>query len=232
MAGIKKYLIVATGMMAFFAFGVEAQTTDGRVPLRPAPNSGASANIQAKVNRLEAGAKTRMSEVRAELQGKISAIQDARRKDAALAIIGQLAHANATATDHFNDILNHLERVLAKVESRAEKARASGGNITAVAMAIQKARDSIAQARTAVQAQAKKSYQTAINARAIVSSDASTSEGQNALISSMREQFQSARNSLKKDIFALRDGPMKNARRAVQDAIKSLKEVSNVDATP
>lgn len=228
-----KYIaLVTAGILACAALGVAAKTTDGRVALTPAPKSGTSASIQTKINRLETATKTKLSDIRAELRGKVLAIGDARRRDAALAVIGQFSHSNTIATDHFANVLNHLEKVLGKVESRAQKAEAGGGNVTAVRMAVGRAKESIAQARTAVSIQAKKSYQTAINARSIPSSESSTPEGQNNLISSMRGQFQAARTALKNDLFALRDGPMKNARRAVQDAIKALMQVPDVDKNP
>lgn len=220
---IQKYiftLAIATVLWGA-ACGVFAETK-GRVPLPPATDASKMSNIKAEVERLRAANKTKITDVKGGLQEKVGAIKDAKRKDTALGIIGQFARANQLSTNHFTDVLNHLDAVLAKVESRAAKAKAQGRDVAQVEAAIQKAKDAIIKARTAVDAQAKKSYQAVIKAQNIQSSQAATPEGQNNLISSMRTQFQAARDTMKTDLFGLRDGAMKDARQAVQDAIKTL----------
>jgi len=45
----------------------------------------------------------------------------------------------------------------------------------------------------------------------------------------LRTQFQNLHKSLFKDLFALRDGAMKGARKSVQDALQTLSQIPKVD---
>jgi|GEM_PF-4804269 len=204
---------------------VIAQTTSGRVSLPVTKKTTITA--RRAIDRIQTATQTTISNVRYDLRGKISAITDVARQNIALMIIGQLDHINKLAVDHFNDVLDHLDNVLSKIKSRTDKVKSSGADVSVVERSIQKAADAIAQARTAVNAQAKKSYQNTINAQSISTNQASTSEGQNNLMSSLRVQFQAARNALKTDLFTLRDGVIKNARTTVQDALRALMQVTS-----
>lgn len=231
MTKIKHYLIFSVAATVLFCGAVfanaEAATT--RVMLPPAPKSSSAASAKAEIARLQALNKTKLSDLRAVLQSRIAAIANAGQQDAALTVIGQFARANQVATDHFTDVLDRLNNVLLKIESRTAKAKAQGSDVTAAEQAIQKAKDAITAARSAVMIQAQKSYQNSINVQAISTTGASTPDGQNSLISSLRTQFQAARNTLQNDLFAVRDGAVKSARAAVQNALNALKSVPNVD---
>lgn len=226
-----KYIAFLSGAAIFIAAMTVTAQTGTRVQLPPA-TSRVPTNIKAEIDRLQAVTKTKITDLRSDIRGKVNAIQDTRRKDEALVIIGQFGRVNTMTTDHYMDVLKRLEAVLLKVETRAAKAKRNGSDMIVVERSIQRAKDAIAQARIAVNAQAKKSYQTVMNAQNIPSAGALTPEGQNTLISAMRTQFQAARNALKEDLFALRDGPVRNARTTVHDAIKALTQIPGVDSSP
>lgn len=160
-------------------------------------------------------AKKTVEAHRAELKDKINKIRDEKKKQIAMRLDKQLAHLNAQWTDHFNNVLNRLSEILAKVELRADKAQAAGKDVSAVRTAIINAKTAIASARTAVEAQAKKTYTANFSSEM-----------------ELREAFKTAKEQLKKDLFGLRDGAMKSARKAVQDAHQALKGVPKVDEEP
>lgn len=152
---------------------------------------------------------------RAELKDKISKLRDEKKKQITTRLDEQMARLNARWTDHFNNVLNRLSEILAKVELRADKAQAAGRDVSAVRTAIANAKTAIATARTAVEVQAKKTY------IATFSSD-----------TELNAAFKVVREQLKKDLFELRDGAMKSAHKAVKNAHQALKGVPKVDEEP
>lgn len=152
---------------------------------------------------------------RAELEDKISKLRDEKKKERATRLNEQMARLNTRWTDHFNNALSRLSEVLSKVELRASKAESNGKDVAAVKTAIQNAKTAIATARTAVETQAKKTYTATF-----------TSEKE------LGAAFKAVKEQLKKDLFGLRDGAMKNAREAVQNAHRALKGVPKVDEEP
>lgn len=149
---------------------------------------------------------------RAELKDKISKLRDEKKKQIATRLDEQMAHLNTQWTDHFNNVLGRLSEILSKVELRADKAQATGKDVSAVRTAIVNAKATIVIARTAVETQAKKTY---------VATFSSEKE--------LREAFKTVKEQLRKDLFGLRDDPMKSAREAVQNALQALKGVPKVD---
>lgn len=152
---------------------------------------------------------------RAELKDKISKLRDEKKKQIATRLDEQMARFNARWTDHFNNVLNRLSEILAKVELRANKAETNGKDVAAVKTAIANAKTAIATARAATETQAKKTY------IATFSSD-----------TELNAAFKVVREQLKKDLFELRDGAIKNAREAVKNAHQALKGVPHVDDEP
>ena len=163
---------------------------------------------------------------RAELKDKIGKLRDEKKKQAATRLNEQLARLNAQWTDHFNNVLNRLSEILSKVELRADKAQANGKDVSAVRTAIQNAKNAIATARAAVETQAKKIYMPCILGVSTFSNCTFASEKE------LGPAFKAARERLRKDLFELRDGAMKSAREAVQNAHQTLKGVPKVNEEP
>ncbi len=147
-------------------------------------------------------------------------------------IVNQLERLNKVWTDHFTNVLNHLDTVLQKIKTRADKASANSQDVSGVNAAIQAAETTISNARSAVEAQAKKTYTvdlTAVNS-GIATTTAAT--GQNQLVINLRAQFKVVRDQLMKDLFGLRDGLMKDSRLAVQNALQLLSKIPKVNEEP
>ena len=152
---------------------------------------------------------------RAELKDKISKLRDEKKKQIATRLDEQMARINTQRTNHFNNVLDHLLKVLGKIELRADKAQAAGKDVSAVKTAIANAKTAIETARTAVEAQAKKTY-----IATFTSGD------------KLGAAFKAVKEQLKTDLLGLRDGAMKSAREAVKNAFQALKDVPRVDDEP
>lgn len=229
MEKISKY-ILTSGTAAFlllsFAF-VYAQNTRLDTLLNNAKSRSQEAKQQ--IQQVREQAQTQIKKIREAAKDKISQIKDKKKQETASKIADRLGRINQVWTDHFTNVLDRLDAVLQKVESRTEKASANGKDVSAVKFAIQNALDKISAARTAVASQAQKTY--VINAAAVTGTT-STASRQSNLVAGLREQFKALRDQLFGDLKSLRDGPMKNAKTAVQDAIKELSKVPNVDQEP
>ena len=146
---------------------------------------------------------------RAELKDKISKLRDEKKKQIATRLDEQMARLNAKWTDHFNNVLVRLLEILSNVELRASKAEVSGKDVSAVKMAIQNAKTAIGTARTAVEAQTKKTYVATFSSE-----------------TGLGAAFKVVRNQLHSDLTSLRDGAMKSSREAVQNALQALKDLN------
>ena len=219
----KKFIsgLVAIVFCLAFAFSAMAQTNQIKIGLENIKAKRTELNTQLKKaqeaakNRLEVAREEVKKTVEArqtELKDKISKLRDKKKRQIVTRLDEQMARLNIQWTDHFSNVLNRLLEILGKIELRTTKTETSGKDVTAVKTAIQNAKAAIETARTAVETQAKKTYIATF----------SSETGLGAAFKVVREQ-------LRKDLFGLRDGAMKNSREAVQNALQALKSVPKVD---
>lgn len=194
---------------------------------------------KARIEKAREEAKTRMEAKREEVKNKMEAqrekakqrvtdIRDKAKQEMAAKIAEQFEKLNEKWTDRFTEQLDRLGEILLKMQERADIAATNGKDVSATSAAIQSAKTAIATAQTAVAAQAAKAY--VLNASAVKTAVATTTDaGQENLMKGLRTQFQSLHKTLFKDLFALRDGPMKDARGAVQNALQTLGKIPKVD---
>ncbi|MDP2655481.1 MAG: hypothetical protein Q8P17_03030 [bacterium] len=173
-------------------------------------------------------AKTRMETKREEVKQRLSDIRDKAKQKLAEKLADQFDNLNKKWTDHFIKQLDHYGAVLLKIQERSDIASTNGKEVTAVSASIKSANTAIDNARTAVVAQASKTY-TLDTSSVTTSTATTTSRGQDELMKGLRTQFQSLHKALFNDLKALRDGTMKDARSAVQNALQTLSQIPNVD---
>ena len=159
--------------------------------------------------------KQRVKTQREEFKEKISQMKDERKRQTAVRLEEQINQINERWTTHFSNVLNQLENVLAKIEVRAQKAEANGNNVSGVKTAIETARNAIKTARDAVIVQAAKVYTVKFESE-----------------DKLKEAFKTVKEQLRQDLTGLRDGAIKNARKAVQNVFQVLRQVSKVDEEP
>lgn len=172
--------------------------------------------------------KDRMKVEREKATARMADIQDKKRQQMAQKLAAQFEALNKTWTDKFAAQLDRYNAMVQKMEARAATAAAQGKDVTVANATIQAAKSVITVAQAGVVVQAAKVYVP--DTSAITTTAATTTpKGQEELTKGLRAAFQTLHTSLFKDLFALRDGPMASARKAVQDALVMLGKVPGVD---
>lgn len=172
-------------------------------------------------------AKTRMETKREEAKQRLSGIRDKAKQQRAERLTEQFDRLNKKWTDHFIQLLDRYGDIVLKIQERADKAAANGSNTAAVNASIQSAQTAIENARDAVVAQAAASY--TLDTSALATEATMTTEGQEKLLGGLRTAFQDLHKDLFNDLFALRDGAMRDTRGAVQAALQALSQIPRVD---
>lgn len=177
----------------------------------------------------------RMQAARAEMQARMKAqhektqqrlteIKDKAKQQMAERLAKQFEKQNSTWTEHFMKTLDRLDAISLKIQDRTTVAAGNGKDISTVTAAITAAQTAITSARTAVIAQAAKTY--VLDPSTIVPPTATTTpNGQEKLMQGLRASFKNLHNSLFRDLFALRDGSLTDARKAVQNAHQALSKI-------
>jgi hypothetical protein len=221
-AGISATLLLSAGVV--FA---EGQATSTRGENGFGNYRAIASSTVARMQTMRADAQTRMETVREKVTQRLADIQDKVKQEMAKRIAVQFDNLNATWTDHFMNILDHYDAILQKVRDRATIAAGAGKDVASTTAAIKSAQDAIAIARTAVIAQAAKTY--TLDPLTISMTATTTSSGQEKIMKGLRTSFQYLHTTLFKDLFALRDGAMKDARKSVQSAVQTLGKIPGVD---
>lgn len=149
-----------------------------------------------------------------ELKARLEKVKDEKKKAAVERLDNRFTEINAKMTNHWLNALTRLEELLNKVSSRADKATEKGTDVSVVRTAVEKAKTEIASARTALEAQLKKTYPIQVTDETKLKSAVSTT-----------------REALNKDLKAVKEAVQK-AHKAVVEATKSLKGVPKVDEEP
>jgi len=165
------------------------------------------------------------SQISLDLRKKINQINNPPQREMATKIALQLGRINQVSTDNSTNVLNKLNAVLQKIKSRRDKALVNGKDVSLINTAIQRAEIVISLARKAVLQQAKKTY-------VVDTKDISTESSQNVLVSKLRIQFHLVRDQLFDDINFLRFGVVNDARTTVQDVLRILSGIPDVDKEP
>lgn len=180
-----------------------------------------------RVQELRKEVRDRVEAERENAGKRLSDIRDKGKQEMAKRLAVQFDDLNLRWTNRFAETLDRYDALVEKIQVRADADAAAGTDMARATVAIQSATVAIAAARTAVLAQATKTY--ALDASVIPSTATSTSSGQEKIMQTLRKSFEATHKTLFKDLFALRDGPMKDARKAVQDAIQAIGKGSGAD---
>lgn len=141
---------------------------------------------------------------RADLKERLAKIKDARKRQAVERIDKQLAELNSRRLDHYAAALGKLEKIMPRIEERANKVVTRGIDVSSVKTALTDAAKAIADAREAIKNQAAKVYNITVT----------TEEG-------LRAAVGEARKALHADLMKVQEA-VKVARQAVQNAATTL----------
>ncbi len=173
-------------------------------------------------------ARIKVADIREKAKQKLADIKDKAKQQLATKLASQFENINKTSTDHFTAVLNQLDVVLTKVETRAVTASANGKNVASTTATITSARTAITTARTAVLAQATKVY-IVDPITLTTTSSTTTDKGQGQLIKALRDGYNALHKQLVKDLATLRDGVMKDARKATADTVGTVAKATRVE---
>lgn len=173
-------------------------------------------------------AKVRVEAMREKAEKRLGDIKDKAKQETAQRLAKRLEELNSTWTDRFMQNLDRHVAILQKIRDRADIAASAGKDTAAATTAIDAASASIESARAAVIAQAGKTY--VLDASAVAASVATTTDkGQSELMKNLKAAFQKVHKALFADLYALRDGSVADARKAVQNALQELGKIPSVN---
>lgn len=143
--------------------GTDQNTGDNEIILdkRQTTKVAASERTEA-LKEKQASRAANMSARREALKEKIAAIKDKRKQSLVERIDEKLANVNKNITNQFVKALERISALLDKLEAKAKTLEENGADTTAFNTALEKARDDVATAQSAVSSQAGKEYNAAI----------------------------------------------------------------------
>lgn len=203
---------------------VEAAREDAKVRVETARE-----DAKERVEAAREKAKERAEDMREKAKQRMEDIKDRTKQQMALRIADQFDHINTAWTNRFAQVLDRYDAILEKIRQRADAAAGAGASIASATAAIANAQSAIQTARDAVAAQAAMTYALDPVSVTATATATTTSNGQDELVNALRSAFRNQHNALFTDLFALRDGPMKNARQAVRAALETLKQIPKID---
>ena len=162
------------------------------------------ANREAKREEVKANVQAKREEIKA----KVQSMRDERKKLVVERVQTKLGEVNGRRTDHFLKVLERLSTILDKIQSRTEKAKTEGKNVTAVETAIASARTAISTAQTAVNTQKAKTYEITVTDDTTAKND----------VGAITKQLQ-------EDLRVVQD-TVAAARNAVQNVFKEIKALA------
>lgn len=101
-------------------------------------------------------------ENREEFRAQIQTIRDERKREIVEKLNDKLSSVNERATDHWVEVLEKLEGIVARIDTKAQDLEGEGIDISQVEAAITVANNAIATAQSAVSSQAGKTYEITI----------------------------------------------------------------------
>ena len=157
--------------------------------------------------------KAQIEALREQFRDRLKARIDERKQVIVERIYERINALNEIITNHYLDILDRLEKILERIESRATKAELNGIDVTQVEAVIEKAHQAINTAREAVKTQAEKIYQPP---------EITSEENLRLDVGKLRQQLHDDLKAVEKLV--------KEARNAVREAAVALAQIPKVDA--
>ena len=164
-----------------------------------------------KLETVKEEARATHEKIKEELKDKLEAIKDVRKKDIVERLDERMDELNHNRAEHYANVLEKIEKALAHLISRTEKAAANGHDVSAVRAAITEAEAAIKTAREAIAAQAAKTYAFDITDEA-----------------TLKQKIGEARRALETDLKKVHEA-IKAAHEAVRKAVIALAGIPGVD---
>lgn len=110
--------------------------------------------VQETKQKIREGAEAK----KVQFKERIQKVKNEQKRETVERISQQTNELNIRMMNHFFQVLNRLEKVLANIVSRVDKAEANKWDVSGVRTMIKSAEEAIASAKTAIEAQKIKTY--------------------------------------------------------------------------
>lgn len=199
----------------------EKKVADTRGPVVTSSRQEIRETARERMESLREQAQASSTLQRQKAAERVAEIKDTVRQQKAQNLAARFENLNKVWTNHFMQLIERFDAIVQKMQTRADDSAARGKDATAANTAIQAAKSAIVTAQAAITAQAAKVYTPSV--------PPTTADDQENLMKNLQNSFKSLHESLFNDLFALRDGRMKEVRTAMQNALKALSAISGVD---
>lgn len=164
----------------------------------------ARADFKNAIDLKRAEVRDKIKTKREELKLKLQKIKDERKRQVVEKVDSQLDALNARWVSQSTQALEQIEDVLGRVATRTDEIESGGKNVSDVRVAIENARSAIAASRSAIGAQAGKTYTILINKEGTLKQDVGVArQALHADLVSMRETVKTARDAVHNVAIAL-----------------------------
>lgn len=167
--------------------------------------------LKERLNEWREEVRSKVENKRVELKKILEKMRNQKDEEIIMRVYDRINKLNERMTEHYLQVLEKLERVLERIESRAAKAHMNEVDVSKVEQAINNAKVKIEEARNAVIEQSKRVY--AVEAR-----DETT----------VKDGVKAIRKKLHEDLKRV-EQLVKSARDAVHNAAVLLAQIPNVD---
>lgn len=165
--------------------------------------------FETRFNDKKAETEKRINDKREQLKERLTAVRDENKKRIVERVDRQVDALNARLLNHFSELLNRLEDVLARIGNRADELENNGADVSSIREAISRAENVINLARSAIEEQTGKTYE-------ILVTDEAT----------LKNAVQRIKQAAHNDLSEVRN-LVKSAFEAVKNAANKLKEINN-----
>jgi len=201
-----KRFIVLTGLVLASAltspvFAVDNASTGGttrdaiRGTIKPSREDAAENRVNVRAT---------VTQNRTDFRERVKAVRDERKLQILERMEGRFNNINERRTNHFQKVLDRLRRILERIQSRSDRAKSNGKDVSAVETAIAQATAAIDAAEQAVNDQKAKTYNVTVT-------DETTA----------RNEVGDTLKTLQEDLHATWQ-KVQDARKAVFDALRKL----------
>lgn len=149
---------------------------------------------------------------KAQLKERLQSVRNENKQKTVERVSQQMDELNVRMMNHFSQVLNRLEKVLANIVSRVDKAEANNWDVSAVRAMIKSADQALASAKAAIEVQAAKNYTPQI-----------TGEEEK-----LRVEVGEARKALHRDLAAVKE-KVKAAHEFVKAVAKALAQSPRIN---
>ncbi|MEK7106504.1 MAG: hypothetical protein AAB895_04090, partial [Patescibacteria group bacterium] len=155
--------------------------------------------------------KAKREEAKEKFQESLKKIKDEAKRTKVESIANTIPEINIAVTDRASERVKNIETVLVAIESRADKAAATGLDVSTVRTLIASAETAIASARAAIVVQVGKTYAVTI-----------------ASDTTAKSTLEATRNAFRADVKIMNTA-IKAAHDATRKAAEALKAIPNID---